>query len=110
DLLGTPLGLRLGRDGIELGGIKNGDAAINGIIHLGVTFSLGGLFAEGHGAETDGADFYAGAAKLTIFHAALANIGGGDFLGDGLEISRNTCSSANAAIRKSCSASIKPLR
>jgi hypothetical protein len=67
-----PWGLGLGRDGVEFRRIEDGDSAIDGIVHLRVTFGFRVLLAEGHGAEADGANFNAGAAELTIVHAALA--------------------------------------
>jgi hypothetical protein len=45
------LGLWLRRDGIDLGGVEDIDAAVERVVHLGVAFGFAVLLAEGHGAE-----------------------------------------------------------
>jgi hypothetical protein len=68
DALGAALGLGLGRNGIKLGGVEEIDAAINGIIHLGVALGLGVLLTIGHGSEADEAHIESCPAKLAILH------------------------------------------
>ena len=66
--LGTALRLGLGRYRVDLGGIEDVDAAVEGVVHLGVALGLAVLLAEGHGAETQPGNFHAGAAKLAVIH------------------------------------------
>ena len=71
DRLGAALRLRLRRDGVDLRGVEEVDAALDRIVHLRVAFGLGVLLAEGHGAERERAHLYAGPAEFPILHAAL---------------------------------------
>src|SRR5262245_41725315 len=72
-----PWGLGLGRDRIDLGGIEDVDAAVEGIVHLGVAFGLAVLLAESHGAEAKPRNLDAGAAKRAVIHTILPLAGPG---------------------------------
>jgi hypothetical protein len=62
------LRLGLGRDRVELGGVEEVDALVEGIIHLRVALGLRVLLAPGHGAEADEADIEVRAAEAAVFH------------------------------------------
>jgi hypothetical protein len=62
------LGLGLGRDRVDFGRIEEVDAAVHGIVHLGVAFGLAVLFAEGHGAERQCRHAQLAVAQLSVFH------------------------------------------
>jgi hypothetical protein len=63
------LRLRLRRDGVDLRGVEDVDAARKRVIHLRVTFGLAVLLAEGHSAEAKPGDLDAAAAEFAILHA-----------------------------------------
>ena len=69
DRFGAALRLGLGRHGINLRGVEQGDAAPDRVVQLRMAVGLAVLLAEGHGAETQGRDLHPGAAKLAILHA-----------------------------------------
>jgi hypothetical protein len=63
------LRLGLGRHRIDFGHIDEIDAALEGVVELGVTLGLAVLLAEGHGAEAQRRYLHAAPAKFAIIHA-----------------------------------------
>ena len=70
-LFGAGVGLAAGWHGVHFGGVDEVHAVCGGVVELGVGFGFRVLFAEGHGAEADGADADVGVAERTVFHGIL---------------------------------------
>ena len=57
--------------------VEDVDAAVEGLVHLGVAFGLAVLLAESHGAEAEPRNFDAGTAKRAVIHTILPVAGPG---------------------------------
>ncbi|GBF26971.1 hypothetical protein MnTg02_02015 [bacterium MnTg02] len=68
DLFRAAFGACFWGNWIKLSRVEEINALINSVIHLRMAFGFAILFAPGHGAETNGADIDARAAKFTHFH------------------------------------------
>jgi hypothetical protein len=67
EALGIALRLGARRDGIDLGGVDEIDAAPERAVELGVALGLGVLLAPGHAAQRDRRDFQIGPAQPAKF-------------------------------------------
>src|SRR3546814_15658142 len=68
DLLGAPISLRAGVDGIHLGGVDEVHALIDRVIKLLEGLGVAVLLAPGHAAEADGTHVEIAAAEPAVFH------------------------------------------
>src|SRR3546814_7902817 len=68
DLLGAPISLRAGVDGIHLGGVDEVHALIDRVIKLLEGLGVAVLLAPGHAAAADGTHVEIAAAEPAVFH------------------------------------------
>ena len=71
DLLGAADGLERAAERIDVGGVEEVDAALDGAVEDGERRLLVALIAEGHRAEAERRDLQAGAAERAGVHAGL---------------------------------------
>ena len=72
--LGEPLAddLLAGAAAIHVGGVEEGDALLNGLVHDAKAFLLVAQSAKGHGAQADAADVQTGLTNLVVNHLSLS--------------------------------------
>ena len=74
--LGEPLAddLLAGAAAIDIGGVEEGNALLNGLVHDAEAFLLVAQSAKGHGAQADAADVQTGLTNLVVDHCTSLSL------------------------------------